>query len=58
MASLQQAIAKTFLAKLSEKSEVRADQVEELRKLLEASNKPKPDDLVKIFTAPADGDVK
>ena len=58
MATLQQVIGEKFLAKLSEASELRPEQIEELRKLLAAGGKPKADDLVKIFAAPAAGDVK
>lgn len=35
-----------------------ADQIEQLRKLLADGKKVKAEDLVKIFTAAEDGDVK
>jgi hypothetical protein len=58
MATLQQIIAGKFLAKLAEGDEVDAEKIEQLRKLLEGGKKAKAEDFVKIFTAPAGGDVK
>jgi hypothetical protein len=58
VATLQQTIAKKFLDSLSGSDAVNADQIEQLRKLLADSKKVKAEDLVKIFTAAEDGDVK
>jgi len=58
MATLQQQIADKFLAKLAESKEVDAEKIEQLRTLLANSQKPKVDDLVKMFSLPAGGDLK
>jgi hypothetical protein len=58
MATLQQQIAETFLAKLAESKAMDAEKIDKLRTLLSNSKKPKADDLVKIFTLPAGGDLK
>jgi preprotein translocase subunit Sss1 len=58
MATLQQQIAQTFLVKLAEPKAVDAEKIDELRKLLTKSKKPKPDDFVKIFTLTAGSDIK
>ena len=58
MATLQQQIAQTFLAKLLETKAFDANRIEELRLLLGGTKKIKADDLVKVFTQPAGGDVK
>ncbi len=58
MATLQQQIAATFLAKLAEAKNVDAGKIDHLRTLLGSGKRPKADDFVKIFTAPAGGDVK
>jgi hypothetical protein len=58
MATLQQQIAQRFLAKLAESKAVDAEKIDEIRKLLSKSKKPKPDDFVKIFTLSAGGDIK
>lgn len=57
MATLQQKIGQKFLASLVEGGDVDAEKVEQLRKLLADGKKPKADDFVKIFAAPAGGDV-
>jgi hypothetical protein len=57
MATLQHQIAEKFLAKLADCKDVDAQQIEQLRVLLGNSEKPKVDDLVKIFTLPV-GDLK
>jgi hypothetical protein len=57
MATLRQLIAETFLAKLAESKQVDAGKIEQLRSLLSDSKKVKADDLVKIFSVPAGGDV-
>jgi hypothetical protein len=58
MATLQQQIAETFLAKLSESKVIDAEKIDQLRTLLANNKKPKVDDFVKIFTVPAGGDLK
>jgi hypothetical protein len=58
MATLQQKIAEKFLSKLSESKDIDAESVDELRKLLADKKKLKSDDLVRIFSLPASGDLK
>jgi hypothetical protein len=58
MATLQQQIAEKFLAKLAESKDVDAEKIDQLRTLFANSRKPKADDLVKIFSLPAGGDLK
>lgn len=58
MATLQQKIADNFLAKLTESKDVDAESIDQLRNLLAESKKLKADDLVKIFSLPAGGDLK
>ena len=58
MATLQQQIAEKFLATLAESKEVGPEKVVQLRDLLGAGKKLKVDDLVKVFTLPAGGDLK
>jgi hypothetical protein len=58
MSTLQQQIAEKFLAKLTQSKKVDAGKIEQLRKLVTDSGRPKADDFVKIFSLPAGGDVK
>jgi len=58
MPTLQQQIAEKFLAKLGESKALDAERIEELRLLLAGNKKLKADDLVKLFSQPAGGDVK
>jgi len=58
MATLQQKIADKFLAKLTESKDVDAESIDQLRNLLAESKKLKADDIVKIFSLPAGGDLK
>jgi hypothetical protein len=58
METLQQKIAGKFLATLREGKAMDENKLEQLEKLLGNSKKPKSDDFIKIFTAPAGGDVK
>jgi hypothetical protein len=58
MATLQQTISEKFLANLAGSEPVNAGQIEQLRKLLTDGKKVKAEDLMKIFTAAGDGDVK
>jgi hypothetical protein len=58
MATLQQTIAEKFLAKLQGSDGVDPGKIEELRRLLVDGNKPKAEELIKIFSLPAGGDLK
>lgn len=58
MATLQQQIAEKFLAKVAESKDVDAGKIEQLKRLLADTKKLKADDFVKVFSAPAGGDVK
>ena len=58
MGTLQQKVAEKFLAALKEGKGLDAEKIEQLRKLLVDSKKPKAEDFIRIFTAPAGGDVK
>jgi hypothetical protein len=58
MATLQQKVAEKFLAKLRDGKSLDPEKIEELRKLLADSKKTKAEDFIRIFTAPAGGDVK
>jgi hypothetical protein len=58
MATLQQEIVEKFLTKLAESKDVDAGKIEQLKKLLADTKKLKADDFVKVFSAPAGGDVK
>jgi hypothetical protein len=58
MPTLQQQIAEKFLAKLAESEQVDANKIDQLKQLLADGKKVKADDLVKIFSLPAGGDVK
>jgi hypothetical protein len=57
MSTLQKNIAEKFLATLAEGKEVDSEKIEKVRKLLEEGKKPKAEDFIKIFSAPAGGDV-
>ena len=56
--TLQQQLADKFLTKLAESKDVDAERIDQLRSLLADSKKLKADDLVKVFSLPAGGDVK
>jgi hypothetical protein len=58
MAKLQNEIADTFLEKLEGSPDVTTEMMAALRELLSATRKLKADDLVKVFSPPAGGDVK
>lgn len=58
MATLQQQIAEKFFVKLAESKDVGAEKIDQLRILLADSKKLKADDLVKVFSQPAGGDIK
>jgi hypothetical protein len=58
MSTLQESIAQKFLKSLADIKEVDEHAIEQLRALLASGGKLKADDFVKIFTAPAEGEVK
>lgn len=58
MATLQDSIAEKFLKSLANVKELDEHAVEQLRTLLASGGKSKADDFAKIFTTPADGEVK
>lgn len=58
MGTLQEKIAGKFLATLREGKSLDDSKLKQLEKLLASSKKPKADDFIKIFAAPAGGDVK
>jgi hypothetical protein len=58
VATLQQQIVAKFLAKLTESKGVEAEIIDQLRILLADNKKLKADDLVKVFSQPAGGDLK
>ncbi len=58
MPNLQQQIAEKFLAKLAESKDLDVVKIEKLRALLTDGKKVKVEDLVKIFSLPAGGDLK
>jgi hypothetical protein len=58
MSTLPKQIAEKFLAKLEESKSLDAEKIGQLRALLSGDKKLKSDDFVKIFSAPAGGDIK
>ncbi len=58
MPTLQQQIAEAFLAKLATSRAFDAVMLDQLRRIVTSGTKPKPDDLIKIFSANAGGDLK
>lgn len=54
MATIQQKIREAFLARLTESGSVDANKVEQLRALMDSGKKLKPDEIVKLFSSPAD----
>lgn len=58
MAKLQNEIAATFLGKLKEIPDVTPEMLAALSDLLSATKKLNADDLVKVFSPPAGGEVK
>jgi hypothetical protein len=58
MPILQQQIAEKFLASLSEREDIDAAQVDELRALLGRGKRPKAEDFIQVFTMPRGGVVK
>ena len=57
MATLQHRIAQKFLAKLAEADVLDAAKIQKLRLLLTGTKRVKADDLVKLFSQPAEGDI-
>ena len=58
MPTIQRKIADRFLAVLAESKDVDAEKVAAIRALLAAGKRVKADDLVRIFSVPASGDLK
>ncbi len=58
MPTLQQQISEKFLAKLSKSPNVDMEKIEQLRALLAGGKKIKAEDLVRVFSLPAGGDLK
>lgn len=58
MGTLQQQIAKKFLAKLAESKDVELERIDQLRILFADGKKLKVEDLVRAFSQPAGGDLK
>lgn len=58
MGTLQQLIASKFLDRLALSKEMDGVKIEQLRKLLKNSTRPKVDDFVRIFSLPAGGDLR
>lgn len=58
MATLQQQITEKFLKKLAESKKVHAELIDQLRSLLTDGKKLKAEDVVKVFSLPAGGDLK
>jgi hypothetical protein len=58
MPTLQEQIVEKFLRRLAGSKEVGPEKIAQLQNLLTAGKKPKIDDLVKVFSLPAGGDLK
>lgn len=58
MSTLQQKIAENFIARLAETKEIDAKKLAQIKALLSTGKKPKVEDFVKVFQAPAGGDIK
>jgi hypothetical protein len=54
VATIQKKIRDAFLARLTESGAVDAQKIEQLRALFDNGKKLKPDDIVKLFSSPAD----
>ena len=57
MPTLQHQIAQKFLSKLAQADVLDAAKIQKLRLLLTGTKRVKVDDLVKLFSQPADGDI-
>jgi hypothetical protein len=58
MPTLQQKIAEEFLTKLAASKDADTERIAQLRNLLCDGKKVKSEDLVRIFSIPAGGDLK
>ena len=58
MVTLQQQIAEKFLAGLAASKDVDIERIEQLRRLLADTKKPKPEEFVRIFSLTAGDDLK
>lgn len=58
VATLHQKIVDTFLAELADSPEIDAALIQQLRRALSNATKPKVDELVRIFSQPAGGDLE
>ena len=58
MATLQQQIAEKFLAKLAKSKELDHEKIEQIRSLVADGKRIKAEDLVRVFSLPASGDLK
>ena len=58
MPTLQQQVTEKFLTKLAETDTLEPERIEELRALLAGGKKVKAEELVKLFSSPAGGDIK
>ena len=58
MVTLQQQIAEKFLTELAASNDVDIEIIEQLRRLLADTKKPKPEQFVKIFSLTAGDDLK
>ena len=56
--TLQQQIAEKFLTKLAASKDVDIEKIEQLRRLLADTKKPKPEEFVRIFSLTAGDDLK
>jgi hypothetical protein len=58
MPTLQQQVAEKFLTKLAEAGTLEPERIEQFRGLLASGKKVKAEELVKLFSSPAGGDIK
>jgi len=58
MPTLQQQVTEKFLTRLAETDTLEPERIEELRTLLASGKKVKAEELVKLFSSPAGGDIK
>lgn len=58
MAKIEHKIADAFLEKLKESPDISPAMIDQLRGLISSGKKLKADELVRVFSPPAGGDVK
>lgn len=58
MPTLQQQVTEKFLTRLAKTDTLEPERIEELRTLLASGKKVKAEELVKLFSSPAGGDIK